>query len=212
MGNRGRFGKYGEHKRIGRLRDVGIRPGFNSHRGSLKEPHGIARYNQKVSQKARITIRPAIPSDMHYVAGLSRKVFQQYGPYEDILPQWLESGFTVTFMAMLEKKPVGFVMLGMPGQRWEFQGTCELLAIAVEPARQRLGAADILLREILKTATELLVERIVLHTAAQNLPGKKLFEKHGFVPAGIKKAFYPKGQDALMMCKDLFGKGPPKEI
>jgi len=212
MGNRGRFGKYGEQKRIGRLRDVGKTTGFNAHKAYMKESRRITRYDKEISRKPRVTIRPGVASDANYVEDLSGEVFQQYGPYEDILPQWLDSAHTVTLMALMGKRPVGFVMLGTPGHRWEIPGRCELLGIAVAPDSQGLGVADILLEEIIKSANELHIERMVLHTAVLNLPGRSLFNKHGFFPAGIKKAFYPEGQDAVMMYKDLFSKGPLREI
>ncbi len=45
------------------------------------------------------------------------------------------------------------------------------------------------------------VDRLILHTALDNLPGRALFKRHGFAACGVKKAFYPEGQDALMMEK-----------
>jgi len=211
MGKTGRFGKYGEQKRIGRIRGFQKSSGFDAHKGCLKEERRIARYERKASRKPRITIRPGVRSDAHYIQTLSRKVFQQYGPYEEILPQWFYARRTVTLIALVGKKPVGFIMLGKPGHRWETPSRCELLGVAVEPESQGMGVGDTLLGEIIKKTHELFIERIVLHTAVLNLPGKNLFKKHGFSPKGVKKGFYPGGQDALMMCKDLFGRRPKRE-
>ena len=203
MGNRGRFGKYGDHKRIAKLRDVRTRPGYPP-KGGLEPPQLTERYKKKASQKTpRIKIRPATASDVDYVGVLSKKAFKQYGPYENILPRWLESGITFTFIALMEERPVGFAMIGRSAQKWNFPGMCELLAVAVEPANQRLGIGDLLMREVERTANEQEVEMVILHTAAKNLPGQKLFNKHGFIPLEIKKNFYPEGQDALMMYKDI---------
>ena len=79
----------------------------------------------------------------------------------------------------------------------------ELLAIAVEPARQGLGIGELLMREAIGKAQKLEGEMVTLHTAVENRPAQRLFTKCGFVPSGIKKHFYPKGQDALMMYREV---------
>jgi ribosomal protein S18 acetylase RimI-like enzyme len=59
------------------------------------------------------------------------------------------------------------------------------------------------MRDVLKKGEVLGVETLVLHTAAENFVAQKLFKEHGFIPSEIKRNFYPKGQDALMMYKDI---------
>jgi ribosomal protein S18 acetylase RimI-like enzyme len=53
------------------------------------------------------------------------------------------------------------------------------------------------------TAQKTGVETLVLHTAIDNLPGRTLFKKHGFVLLETKGGFYPRGQDAVMMYKHI---------
>ncbi|RLB82932.1 MAG: hypothetical protein DRH17_04035 [Deltaproteobacteria bacterium] len=159
--------------------------------GKYGETKGIAR------------LRQARAADVDYIRALSKKVFQQYGPYENILACWFESGITVTLLALMQKRPVGFVMLDRLEHKWYLPRVCELLAIAVEPLRWRLGIGDLLMRGVQRKAKELGIKTLVLHTAAENLPGQKLFKKHEFIPFKIKKHFYPEGQDALMMYKDI---------
>lgn len=203
MGNRGRFGKYGDHKRIKRLQDARIRSG-SAPRAVPESTRFTERYRKKISRKTpRISIRPATPLDVNYIRALSKKSFQKYGPYENVLPCWLESGITSSFIAIMQERPVGFAMLGQPFQKNNFFGTLELLAVAVEPASQRLGIGDLLMKEVERTASEQEVQKVILHTAIKNLPARRLFSKHGFKALKVKKKFYPEGQDALLMCKDI---------
>jgi ribosomal-protein-alanine N-acetyltransferase len=109
----------------------------------------------------------------------------------------------MTFLALMEGRPVGFAMLSRLKGVWYLPHVSELLAIAVEPEKWKRGIGDLLMKEIQRKAEELEVEMLVLHTAIENLPGQKLFKKYGFVPLDIKKNFYPKGQDAIMMYKDI---------
>ena len=202
MGKRGRFGKYGESKRIARLRAARIGPCDMLKRG-INETRSTAIQKSKASQKPHLEIRSAEAPDVEFILTLSKKAFQQYGPYDEMLPHWFLSGSTITFLALIEKTPVGFAMLNKPDHTSSFPHMCELLAIAVEPDRRRLHVADLLMKQLEKTASKLKIEMLILHTAVDNVPGQRLFKKHGFTPSGIKDGFYPEGQDALMMCKDI---------
>ena len=147
---------------------------------------------------------PFTVADTDYIRTLSKKVFEQYGPYESILMQWLESGVAVTLVAWTGKNPVGFAMLRGFEHAWPVPRLTELLAIAVEPARWRIGIGDLLMDEIVREAGRLKAATLVLHTAIDNLAAQMLFRKHGFSELGMKKDFYPNGQDAITMYKEIF--------
>jgi ribosomal protein S18 acetylase RimI-like enzyme len=149
----------------------------------------------------KIKIIPARIKDADFIRRLSKKVFTRYGPYDDTLTDWFMSGFARTVLASTGARFVGFAMLGATLQDHPMSHVYELLAIAVEPEMQKLGIGSRLLKEIERKARELNVETLVLHTSADNTPGRKLFNKHGFVTAETKGKFYPRGQDALMMYK-----------
>ena len=147
---------------------------------------------------------PFTVADTDYIRSLSKKVFEHYGPYENILMQWLESGIAVTLVAWTGKNPVGFAMLRGFKPGWPLPRLTELLAIAVEPARWRIGIGDLLMDEIVREAERLEAATLVLHTAIDNLAAQMLFRKHGFSELGMKKDFYPNGQDAITMYKEIF--------
>ena len=198
MGNRGRFGKYGETKRLDRLRGSGTRDVPYKGSGAGEYPSSKEGFHRK----GRFATRPAKRSDKGFIAQLSGKVFSVYGPYRDMVSQWFATGMTVTRIALMGGSPVGFAMVG----RWVREGSresvCELLAIAVEPDRQQQGIGRRLLQEIEAEAEQLGEKALLLHTAAENLAAQKLFSKAGYRPCGIKRNFYPAGQHALMMCKE----------
>ena len=79
----------------------------------------------------------------------------------------------------------------------------ELLAIAIEPERQKRGIGEMLIRGIERKAIELNANRLFLHTATENLSARKLFTKNGYRRWGIEKNFYPAGQDAVVMVKEI---------
>ena len=202
MSKRGRFGKYGEIKRISRLRKARAEPHYTVGMGS-KETMWATFQKKKKPERSQITIEAAQGSDVEFIHSLSKKVFSVYGPYEDMLARWFDSDITVTLLAFMEERAVGFAMLGRHQRKRDSRQVAELLAIAVEPAKQKSGIGDSLIREIVRKVGELRIEIVVLHTALENMPAQRLFKKHGFTPSEIKKGFYPQGQDALLMYKDM---------
>ncbi|MFC1533853.1 GNAT family N-acetyltransferase [Thermodesulfobacteriota bacterium] len=203
-GNRGRFGKYGETKRFDRLRrakDDTISP----IRAAIKPIRFRPSSEKMLPQKSSIALRPATCSDTCFITRLGGKVFNIYGPYEEILPKWLESDMSLTIIACMDRQPVGFAMIGDLLNRYDPQNASELLAIAVDPKSQRRGMGELLLREVDRKAAELNIKRIFLHTAIENLPARRLFTRFGYRPWEIKMGFYPEGQDAVVMSKEPMG-------
>lgn len=197
MGGGGRFGKYGDFKRKERLRK-GSRQGMELYleRTKKRSAHYYTRKNQ-------FYMRDVLASDREFIKVLSKEAFNQYGPYEDMIPEWLYSSFTMTFIACGEDKSLGFAMISRPLLADKKSAFSELLAIAVSrPVRGR-GIGDLLLEEAERRAAEMGAEAIVLHSAVENAIGQKLFLRHGFEPFMNKTNYYPNGQEAIMMIKYL---------
>ena len=206
MGKRGRFGKYGEIKRISRLRKARAGPHYTPE-GETKATRWVTFQKKKKPERSQITIKAAQGSDVEFIHSLSKKVFSVYGPYEDMLARRFDADITVTLMALMEARPVGFAMLGRHRRERDSHQIAELLAIAVEPVKQKSGIGDSLIREIIRKVEELRIKIVVLHTALKNMPAQRLFKKHGFTASEIKKGFYPQGQDALLMYKYMRSQG-----
>lgn len=202
MGNRGRFGKYGESKRLDRLRQARITPP-SSREPDSKSFKGRSSLKKSVYQKAPLKIRLATASDADFIAHLSGKVFNIYGPYDDIVSEWFAAGRTLTLVALLGRKLAGFAMIGYLSSEMDLEQVSELLAIAVEPEKQRMGIGQKLMRDVERKAAELNVKMLFLHTAEENLSAQKLFTKNGYLPRGIRQHFYPAGQDAVVMSKEI---------
>ena len=160
-------------------------------------------YDKRTGHRDRVVVRRAAGADAEYVRGLSKKVFHQYGPYEEIVGGWFDSRKTMTILALMEKRPVGFAMVSQLEREWYSLRVSELLAIAVEPAKRRRGIGNLLMSEIERKTKVLGIETLILHTAVENPAGLGLFKKCGFMKFKIKKKFYPEGQDALMMYKGI---------
>ncbi|MDZ7699690.1 MAG: N-acetyltransferase [Deltaproteobacteria bacterium] len=202
MSKQGRYGKYGEQKRIARLRDAGTQQ-QDSHQKADPRISKNLRHHGKGSAKPKIVIQKADRSDVGFIRSLSETVFSPYGPYGNLLPEWFLTGLVVALKAVMRKTPRGFFMLGIMDKGPLRIRRAELVAVAVEPEFQGMGVGDRLMTAGLKMAEERSIEQVILHTGVDNLAAQALFEKHGFVLSGRKEGFYPNGQNALKMTRAM---------
>ena len=83
----------------------------------------------------------------------------------------------------------------------------ELLTIAVGPAWRRQGGARRLLEAVIERVREAGATALFLEVGADNPAARRLYEAHGFVEAGRRKAYYRRGAlppaDALLMRRAL---------
>ena len=202
MGRRGRFGKYGENKRLERLRQSGVYD--PSDRAAKIHPAQGGSFSKKwVPQGDGIRILAARAADIDFVERLSGIAFRKYGSYQRVIAQWFQSEMTETIIGHMGGRPVGFAMIGVIKDEASAQDICEILAIAVTPAKQHKGIGHLLLRAVEQKASEWPVDKIFIHTAKDNISARGLFTKSGYVSSGMKTNFYPEGQDALVMSKTI---------
>ncbi|MFC1494461.1 GNAT family N-acetyltransferase [Thermodesulfobacteriota bacterium] len=153
---------------------------------------------------AQIKIRSAASnSDKLFLSNLSKKAFSTFGDYEEVVLKWFESEYSRTLIATYKEIPAGFAMLSKPIDRYDPNNSAELLAIAVVSEYSRLGIGSNLTKRIDELAYETGTKMIFLHTATENKYALKLFSSSGFRVWQTKKEFYPKGQDAFVMMKEI---------
>lgn len=76
----------------------------------------------------------------------------------------------------------------------------EIITLGASPARQ--GIATALLAAALDHARTWNITKIHLEVAADNVPARALYEKFGFLPAGLRRGYYANGADALTMTRE----------
>jgi ribosomal-protein-alanine N-acetyltransferase len=72
--------------------------------------------------------------------------------------------------------------------------------VAVDPAWQRHGIATRMLLALARGAIERGCVNLTLEVRMSNSGAQALYQRFGFVPAGVRKGYYPEtGEDALVM-------------
>jgi [ribosomal protein S18]-alanine N-acetyltransferase len=104
----------------------------------------------------------------------------------------------IVFVCVANDLVVGFVAARQTADE------AEILNIAVRPDFRRKGVASALLRAALDEFLSSVVARVFLELRESNLPARELYQRHGFVPSGRRKAYYRHPtEDALCMHKEF---------
>ena len=83
---------------------------------------------------------------------------------------------------------------------WILADEAHITNIAVRNLYQRQGIGELLLIATIDLSAELKTTLLTLEVRASNLPAQKLYEKYGFVQAGLRRAYYTDNrEDALLM-------------
>jgi len=99
---------------------------------------------------------------------------------------------------MGERQPiVGYVC------RWYVADEVHVLNVAVHPAHRQQGIAGVLMREILREARQGEAIGVTLEVRRSNCAARALYDRLGFEEVGVRRDYYGRGEDALIMWLDL---------
>lgn len=142
-----------------------------------------------------LTIRKMEDSDLPAVAALESRIFTM---------PWSENGFR----SSLESKDtlyltawLGDSLAGYCGLLQSFD-EADITNVAVSPECRNQGVGGRMLSELMRRGGERGIKNFTLEVRASNAAAIHLYEKLGFVSAGIRKKFYEKPtEDAVIMWK-----------
>ncbi len=85
----------------------------------------------------------------------------------------------------------------------EAAGEMEVLNVAVRPDLRGRGVGTALLGAALQEARERNIITCLLEVREGNVPARALYAHAGFAPRGLRRRYYPDGENALVMALDL---------
>jgi ribosomal protein S18 acetylase RimI-like enzyme len=149
----------------------------------------------------------AVPTDIEHIRRISSVVFTEYGDYSNILPKFFSSQGVSTYLAKIGTEVVGFLMLGfIPWSAGDKDGhpwIGDLLAIAVEPSRQRQGVGKQLMEKAFDLTQQMCewrdIKEIQLTCAESNKAGLQFFQQQGFYISNPNHGTYSGGQRAVRL-------------
>ena len=121
----------------------------------------------------------------------------------------LESWTARTYWSELAQTDTRHFVVALEGDALRgYAGLCAypdealVQTIAVSPLAQGQGLGARLLTELLEEAARRRKTTVSLEVRADNERAQRLYERHGFRPAGVRRGYYqPSGTDALVMMR-----------
>ena len=108
----------------------------------------------------------------------------------------VDNNLAIYLVAKVNEKAVGYI--GM----WKVLNEGHITNVAVHPEFRHQGIGDQLVSELLSLCEKEDIDLVTLEVRKSNQNAIKLYEKHGFVAEGIRKAYYQDNkEDAIIMWK-----------
>ena len=145
--------------------------------------------------KDKLRIRKMLASDAEELAKIEKEAFSM--PWsKKAISELADIQYGIYLTAEYEGSPVGLAGLKNAA------GEGEIDKVMVKKDLRRMGIADALLSELIRTGDAEGISAYTLEVRVSNAPAIGLYEKHGFVSEGVRPGFYdaPK-EDALIMWK-----------
>ncbi|HEX8026367.1 MAG TPA: ribosomal protein S18-alanine N-acetyltransferase [Candidatus Limnocylindrales bacterium] len=136
-------------------------------------------------------------SDIERVHAIEQASFFPTWP-DDAYRNELTSNKLATYLvAKLEDVVIGFAGI------WLMVDEAHVTTFAVDPAWRRRGVGERLLLALLDVSVARRAREATLEVRLSNVGARRLYEKYGFRPVGIRPRYYSdNGEDALIMTTD----------
>jgi len=154
----------------------------------------------------RILIEPMRLEDLDAVHTIERASFRSPWPPNAYRSE-LESNRLASYLvARAEGEIIGF------GGMWLMVDEAHITTFAIHPAWRRQRIGERLLLSFLDLALERGAREATLEVRLSNLPARRLYEKYGFRPVGLRPRYYSDdNEDALIMTTEALSEPAMRE-
>jgi ribosomal-protein-alanine N-acetyltransferase len=135
--------------------------------------------------------------DIRAVHAIERSSFAVPWPDGAYRNELLTNRLASYVVARVDDDVAGFAGL------WVMVDEAHVTTFAVDPRWRRRGVGERLLLGLLDIAVARRAREATLEVRLSNMPARRLYEKYGFRPVGIRPRYYSdNGEDALIMTTD----------
>ena len=148
----------------------------------------------------RVRVQAMTLADLPAVHAIERASFSVPWPDDAYRNELLTNRLASYVVARAGDETVGF------GGLWVMVDEAHITTFAVDPRWRRRGVGEWMLLGLLDRAVERRAREATLEVRLSNMPARRLYEKYGFRPVGIRPRYYSdNGEDALIMTTDALG-------
>ena len=142
----------------------------------------------------RLLVEPMRLDDLPEVHAIERASFTSPWPPNAYRSEIETNRLATYLVARVDGRVVGY------GGMWLMVDEAHLTTFAVHPAWRRQHIAERLLLAFLDLALDRRAHEATLEVRLSNLPARRLYEKFGFRPVGLRPRYYSDdNEDALIM-------------
>jgi ribosomal-protein-alanine N-acetyltransferase len=154
----------------------------------------------------KVRIEPMRVADLPAVHAVERASFDTPWP-----PEAYRSELETNRLAQYLVVRAGDEIIGFGGM-WLMVDEAHIITFAIHPRWRRQHIGDRLLLAMLDIAVDAGANEITLEVRLSNLPARRLYEKFGFRPVGLRPRYYSdNGEDALIMTTDQLRDPPMRD-
>jgi ribosomal-protein-alanine N-acetyltransferase len=154
----------------------------------------------------KVEIVPMRVSDLPAIQAIERASFDAPWP-ADAYRSELETNRLAQYLVVR----AGEEIAGYGGM-WLMVDEAHIITFAVHPLWRRQHIGERLLLAMLDVAMDAGAHEATLEVRLSNLPARRLYEKFGFRPVGLRPRYYSdNGEDALIMTTDQLRDPPMRE-
>ncbi len=154
----------------------------------------------------RIRIEPMRLDDLEAVHAIERASFRSPWPPNAYRSELESNRLAAYLVARAEGEIIGF------GGMWLMVDEAHITTFAIHPAWRRQRIGERLLLAFLDLAIERGAREATLEVRLSNLPARRLYEKYGFRPVGLRPRYYSDdNEDALIMTTEALTEAPMRE-
>jgi len=153
-----------------------------------------------------IRVEPMTLDDIPSVHAIERESFAVPWPDDAYRNELVTNRLASYVVARAGEAVVGFAGL------WVMVDEAHITTFAVHPRWRRRGVGERLLLRLLELANDRRAREATLEVRLSNMPARRLYEKYGFKPVGIRPRYYSdNGEDALIMTTDALAAGEMRD-
>jgi ribosomal-protein-alanine N-acetyltransferase len=143
----------------------------------------------------QITIRTMQISDLDRVLEIEKKSFPNPWKKDHFLYEIKDNRLSEPIVMLYKNKIIGYAVC------WHLYEEFHLANIAIDPDYRGMGLGEFLFDYTLQLAGKEMY--YILEVRVNNLPALKLYQKKGFSILFTRKNYYPDGEDAFVMVKQM---------
>ena len=153
-----------------------------------------------------LRVEPMTLDDLPAVHAIERASFAVPWPDDAYRNEIRTNRLASYVVARLAEEVVGFAGI------WVMVDEAHVTTFAVDPRYRRRGVGERLLLALLDLSVQRHAREATLEVRLSNLPARKLYEKYGFRPVGIRPRYYSdNGEDALIMTTEALASREMRE-